>query len=599
MDDAGLLASLRQQLDDLECEAEACRRRLLAEFHAHCRLFLRDVPPDTAWDVRRALAACAAHYPALRPEIDEADSPRPPPPPPADCPAFQPSGRPACSRDRDLELHGLFTPSYLPLLDTSSRAAEPGPAAVGRAGIDQTSRHQPQPSPHAASLHRLLPPLQPLSVLDLPADAVRSTVDDARSSVSSDKSDCKPPRSALRRSSSMSKAPQSPRRVRFEFMGAEVLPTTSPQPSDYVGRRASSPDHDHDHDHDPSAFASNLGGDTADDDRVPPRKVFSSDALRALSRIPREEGVAWTVVNADDDVALDRQDPPLTVVGPTPAETACSPKPSKTLTALTRDGGETAANEVDVDESSDDGFLPMAKARSSAKKLPQAAAATPQASVNPSQAGLSTPASQNNRPPSTSSAPEGRDGQVLGRKNTEADDDGGGDDDDDENERDNDDGVFYFETEGQLAPTRSRPCPRPASSDEDVSGQSRANDVDESNVPAVAESPDKQISAFATSPAIPIRHSWGSRLSTASSVKFRPGSLGSYKGQPVMMPIVRDPRILADATSDLRVDDKDDQIAMEEGSLPRFPSTLFSFKERFIMEEMTGRGKSIKDESAG
>ncbi|KAM4054779.1 hypothetical protein HRG_005601 [Hirsutella rhossiliensis] len=597
MDEARLVDSLRQKLDELEREVEACRRHLLAEFHHHCRLLLRDVTPDAASDVKRVLAASFANYPALRPELD-ADSPSlgppPPPPPPPPLPppppapspppppppalpttpaaAFQPavSGRPQRARQRDLELRGLFTPSYLPLLDDSpvlglARTVPDPPlppeGGTGHAGMDQTSRH-------AASQHRLLPPVQPLSVPDLPADTARST-DDTRSSVSSDKSDSKPPRSALRRSSSMSKAPQSPRRVRFEFMGAEVLPTTSPQPSEFLRRRPSSPGPDGD---DPGAFASNLGADTADDDRVPPRKVSSSDALRALSRTPREEGVAWTVVNADVDQVPPDQHDALAATPPTAAPT--SPKtthgsiPTKTFSPKlssgdtpTKDGDD---DDDDDDNSSDDGFLAIAKARSSSQKPLQATAPAPKAPINPAHDGATTSASPTNRQSPRPSADQDEHGRTITDEDTEVDDD---------------DDVFHFETGG------------------------RNDDGDDEPNALETQTPEQQMSAYATSPAVPIRQSWGSRPSTTSGGKFRPGSLGSYKGQPLMMPIVRDPELLAQAgsvgLSDLRVDGIDDQTAMEEGSPPRFPSTPFSFKERFIMEEMMERAKSNKDESGG
>lgn len=622
MDEARLLDSLRQKLDELECEVEACRRHLLPEFHQHCRLLLRDVTPEAASDVKRALAASFANYPALRPEL-EADSPPPrplsrcpPPPPPSPPPisaAFQSAvcGRteaPARARHRDLELHGLFTPSFLPLLDDSPVSPRPAlgratgtvPAdpsllperGAGLAGMDQTSHHA---GAHAhGSPRRLLPAVQPLSVPDPPTDTARST-DDTRSSVSSDKSDSKPPRSALRRSSSMSKAPQSPRRVRFEFMGAEVLPTTSPQPSESLRRRPSSPGPDD------GAFASDLAGDTAEDERVPPRKVSSSDALRALSRTPREEGVAWTVVNADaDQFAPDQRDsfdatpPPA---APSPPKTTHSPLLTKTLSPK-RSSGETPTKDGhdgkgdSSSSSSDDGFLAMAKARSSSKKPSQATAHAPKAPIKPQQGGATTSASPTNR-----QSPRFRCAKSEHSRALHHDEDTGVD------EADDDDDVFHFDGEqGAPIKSRSRPSPPPAPREEDVAEHSEADDADESHV-LQAQTSESQMSTYATSPAVPIRQPWGSRPVTASGVKSRPGSLGSYKGQPILMPIVRNPELLAQAgsvgSSDKRMGDVDDQTAMEDGSPPRFPSTPFSFKERFIMEEMMERAKPNKDDRAG
>lgn len=610
MDETPLVDSLRQKLDELEREVEACRRHLLAEFHHHCRLLLRDVAPDAASEVKRVLAASFDSYPTLRPELD-ADSPRPSrprhpppsspsPPHPISAAAFQStSGSPPRARQRDLELRGLFTPSYLPLLDDDSSPVSPrldrdhaiGTApdpplppdgGSGHAAMDQTGHYG------AASQHRLLPPVPPLSVPDPANDTARST-DDARSSISSDKSDSKPPRSALRRSSSMSKAPQSPRRVRFEFMGAEVLPTTRPQPSGGLRRRPSSPGPDPD---DPTVFASNLGADTTEDDRVPPRKVSSSDALRALSRTPREEGVAWTIVNADVDQATPHRQHALPASPPTAASTPPKTSPGPTIPVKTfahkQSSAETpAADEHDEDEdeddddgsSSDDGFLAMPKARSFAKTPSQVPASAPEAPIKPPLGGATRPASPMSR---QLPRPDSAEGEHRYDDSSEVDDDD----------------VFHFEAGGPPAPARSRWSPRPASREQDKPEPSGADD-DEPNAPET-QTPEQQTSSFATSPAVPIRQSWGTRPGTTSGVKFRPGSVGSYKGQPLMMPIVRDPELLAQAgslgSSELRVGGVDDQTAMEDGSPPRFPSTPFSFKERFMMEEMMERSKSNEDE---
>ncbi|KAG6102750.1 hypothetical protein E4U30_002287 [Claviceps sp. LM220 group G6] len=129
--------------------------------------------------------------------------------------------------------------------------------------------------------------------------------DDSRSSISSDKSDSKPPRSAMRRSSSISKPPQSPRRVRFDFMGEEVLPTSSPRTSVFSDARIPSPgpaDNE-------AGCTSNLATDPGEDEEEPPpRKVSSSDALRALSRVSLDEDrTFWTVVNSDSEASDDCQ----------------------------------------------------------------------------------------------------------------------------------------------------------------------------------------------------------------------------------------------------------------------------------------------------
>ncbi|PFH59622.1 hypothetical protein XA68_12084 [Ophiocordyceps unilateralis] len=600
MDEARLVEALRRKLDDLERTLDACRRHLLAEFDKHCRSLLRDLAPDTAARVRLDIAAVFANYPALRPELAAAESPPPEGPSPAV--AFQPppavSGNP---RERELELQGLFTPTYLPLLDSSpavsvltSLVAAAAAAAVAASssspppleaqeGMEET-RVQPMP----ACLPSPSRPFILSANLDHGTDDARSSA----SSTSSDKSDSKPPRSALRRSPTMAKPPQSPRRVRFEFMGAEVLPTTSPQPSEPITRRPPSPkvdggdelDDDDDEeeelgenaDDDAAAFVSNLGGDTAEEELTSPRKVSSSDALRALSRTPLEEGVVWTVVNADADELANNQDrkdstspPPAASETESPAVSPIVPPPTTVAEGPTDDG------DSDSDADSDAGFLAMAGATSHRNRPFRPPAPTVGASLEPSSDGRTSPM---NKQLSSAHVVEEQGLAVTG----------------DAEEVDDDEELFHFETTGlSLSSSRSR---RVSWREEEVP---QPDPVDDESDATPARPSDNQFGVYATSPAVPIRQPRNSRTPD-STVKFRPGSLGSYKGQPLMMPIVRDPELLERALSDhsrsVRECDLDDRTAMEEGSPPKFPSTPFSFKERFIMEEMMERMKSNKDE---
>ncbi|RDA90669.1 hypothetical protein CP533_4676 [Ophiocordyceps camponoti-saundersi (nom. inval.)] len=583
MDEAPLVEALRRKLDGLEQSLESCRLRLLADFQQDCRFLLRDVPPDTAAQVRRAIAAVFANYPALRPELAAAESP------PAA--AFQPppavSGSP---RERELELQGLFTPTYLPLLDSSPASFLAAPNFVSPLSLErrvqgaaQEGMEEPMPS---SSRPFVLP------------ERGTPAADDARSSASSassDKSDSKPPRSALRRSPTMAKPPQSPRRVRFEFMGAEVLPTTSPQPSEIVTRRPPSPkvdggdddgdedddddDDDENADDDTTAFVSNLAGDTTEEEPTIPRKVSSSDALRALSRTPLEEGVVWTVVNADADDSAATQDGKDATSPPSAASEAESPVTSLNVgppKIIAQETTDNVDSESDVD--SDSGFLAMAGAKSHKDKPSQAPNTATGPSIRPSSDdGTRSVTPTNNQ---LSSAQEVEvSGSALPRDDIEVEDD---------------EDVFHFETAGLSLSTKPS---RRSSWREEKAPQSE-NDDDELDTASVQPS-DGQFGIYATSPAVPIRQPRNSR-SSDSSVKFRPGSVGSYKGQPLMMPIVRDPEVLERALSDdspvVRECDLDDQTAMEEGSPPRFPSTPFSFSERFMMEEMMERMKSNKDE---
>ncbi|UNI14423.1 hypothetical protein JDV02_001053 [Purpureocillium takamizusanense] len=609
--EARLLDSLHQRLRQHELTIQATRRELLADFQQYCDRLLHDVPLHHAASVRSAIAASfLSSYPTLRPEllpppIDSHPSgvPRPtafqqPPSPPPASPSASAEAPARSPRERERELQGLFTPTYLPLLDdfpTLPRPADP-PAPAPPPG---SSRSTPLPGmelqdtvgePVAAAAddkpgeqrleYAALPdhPVTPAHLFNVSTWSNSRAADDTRSSISSDKSDSKPTKSALRRSSSISKPPQSPRRVRFEFMGAEVLPTTSPQPSEFIAPRPPSPQSDDD-----VGFSSNLGaqiGEEEDEDAytAPPRKVSSSDALRALSRAPLDEGTVWTVVNPDDDEAASGIPPPVPIA---PVENL-DPEANQHLppTALS-DAKDTTKREEHVskngsdetpdmadsdgDDSSDDDFLAMAKTRKS-KPLQTAAPTSPPAltkSNSTSHVGRQAPS----KPDATAVAAS----------------------DDEDDGAEGDDDMFFFEAGGLSAPPRPRPRPPLPDLEQDdeheATEASKTQNQDGSD-PHQADADDSKTSLFATSPAVPIRHA--SRAS--ATVRFQPGSLGSYKGRPLMMPIVRDPEILAQANSvkgsSLRVDGIDDEVAMAEGSPPPFPSTPLSFRGRYIMEEM-------------
>ncbi|KAJ6446339.1 UPF0023 family protein [Purpureocillium lavendulum] len=607
--EARLLDGLHHRLRQHELTIQATRRELLADFQRYYEDALRGVPLHHAASIRSAITASfLSSYPTLRPEL-------PPPPPPIDShpsgdpssAAFQPSSsRPPASgsadtpgspREREHELQGLFTPTYLPLLegfptlprsvDPPALASPPGspqPTSLPGMELQGTSRDS---DPAAAADDK--PDEQRIEYAALPDHPVTPTqlfnastwprADDSRSSVSSDKSDSKPTKSALRRSSSISKPPQSPRRVRFEFMGAEVLPTASPQPSDYITPRPPSPESD-----DGAGFSSNLGGQVGEEEDEeeqgpPPRKVSSSDALRALSRAPLDEGTVWTVVNADEDEAAPDAPPPAPDA---PVGTWMSDPDQTVATDLSNAGphdttrsevdhfraesneAPNGGNKSDDDDSSDDGFLAMAKTRKP-KTSPAAAPALPTTSTD-------------------TTLRNHVDEQAVKSEVTAT----ASDDDDDGDDDPEGDDMFFFEAGGLSAPPRPRPRPPLPDLEEDedeaADDPTTTND-DESSTPT-GDADDTKTSLFATSPAVPIRH--GSRVS--ATVRFQPGSLGSYKGRPLMMPIVRNPEVLAEANSvkrsSLKVDGIDDETAMAEGSPPPFPSTPLSFRGRFIMEEM-------------
>ena len=611
--EAKLLDCLHHRLDELEQQIQARRRELVADFQHYYHDLLHGVPPDTVSNVRRALAASLSDYPTLRPELLEAESQLPETPRAA---AFQPSAPfavsrradvPGSPRERENELRGLFTPTYLPLLDSTPMLSKPvlagplGPAAgvsestllpervssgIGQGNVASTDGMTEQGSGQRDAPDQWLPPAPPFSVPTLRNNSTHS-IDDTRSSVSSDKSDSKPTRSALRRSSSITKPPQSPRRVRFEFMGAEVLPTSSPQPPEFMGPRPGSPDPNDDGSD--AAFNSNLGGETIEEENVPPRKVSSSDALRALSRVPLEAGPVWTIVNAEaDEVAPDQRE---TAIGqhdkspPSLAALRTMPESSRTSESEPR-VGHSDQNQVGTsegDDSSDDGFLAMKKTKSSSKKplLPP----MPQSPSEPPQDSATTLTSQTSKEVSHTDKAEEDEGL--------ANSDGEGLDDDDD--------MFHFEAGGLTAPPRPRSRPPPKAEEEEEETVEEAESEseepqskdDESSAPH-ADVAESQVSMYATSPAVHIQRAAGSR---AASVKFQPGSLGSYKGRALMMPIVSDPEVLEQAMNfkptKRQSGGMDDVTAMAEGSLRHLPPSIpLSFKERFSLDEMMRPSKS-------
>ncbi|CAM1508793.1 Fc.00g056410.m01.CDS01 [Cosmosporella sp. VM-42] len=89
--------------------------------------------------------------------------------------------------------------------------------------------------------------------------------------------------------------PLGPKRVHFEPIGVQALPTASPQSSNLMAHRISSPDVPDD----PVNPGSILGDDV--EDQPPPRKISSS-------RTAPEEDTVWASVNSSPDVIIVEQE---------------------------------------------------------------------------------------------------------------------------------------------------------------------------------------------------------------------------------------------------------------------------------------------------
>ncbi|KAL6698675.1 hypothetical protein J3F84DRAFT_231123 [Trichoderma pleuroticola] len=630
--EATLLSSLHTKLDDLEGKMLAYRYDLVSDFQRYYHDLLTGVNPSVATSIQQAISPSFANYPTLRPELEpdlEAADSQPPDPA-----AFQqapvpevavaarieaPSPNPNSSpRERETELQGLFTPSYLPLLDSSPPynrrpVATSTVASTGTTTPTQTAlafpllpvMAPPDADNGTATDHGITAGggLATTGNSETPADAqapaeahrlVRTTTEESTSSVNSDKSDSKTRRSALRRSSSISKPPQSPRRVRFEFMGAEVLPTSSPQQVEFITPAASEPALE-----DEPIASDMILGDDIDEWEPPVRKSSSTEALRALSRAPAEEGTVWTVVNPDSDRPKSEQDGTSTPTLERPGsieQSTSTANYSRIDTPSVRvvHGGNATSivsnnvnnrrseNGKDADDSSDDEdeYLAMGKRKTSTAQKPASVsvAQLPAARVSN---GLAAATSTQDKPhfsPSNSNSP--KESRSLASVEDESVDDYGDDDD-----------MFEFEPGGLSAPPKPRERPPLPADEEEPSDDDESQD----DVPNMGR--PSQPTLYSTSPAVSIaRPRPENAMSTVS--RFQPGSLGSYKGRPVIMPVVRNPEVHARAASlgqfNTFVGGLDGRSGMDEGDLssfrasvvqPGFTGTPRSFTERFMMEE--------------
>jgi hypothetical protein len=618
--EASLVNSLQQKLDDLDRKVQVYRLERLAEFHQFYHQLLHDQPAAAVANVRRAIVPSLSTYDALRPDIDKTESRSTSMPNPA---AFQPGTLPSTASPPSTELHereqefqGLFTPSYLPLLDSRSgptttshphvhTAATTTAPAAGDNGVpmspgsDLTERASAStrgngavagpetPGPGDDLLRDSLDSAQ----LPIKPPHARQSTDDTSSSSLSEKSDGKVRRSALRRSPPLT----SPKRVRFDFKGLEVLPTASPQHSELPTPRPSSPASKQEQ----SVFASILGVDEEDDYVPPPKKVSSSEALRALSRTPLEEGTVWTVVNPDtEESSSSPQSESTFISSSTSNQPETPPKPSSASSEgignlrtnsspHSCDQEATAECESDQEESSDEEeFLAMGKRKSSPKKpvirsVPASAAAS--AATAPD-AGKTAP-DRPSEPQSTGSLDEEKD---------QASSDDIIDEEDDE--------LFHFEAGGLTPPPKPRARPRPpplqeSEDDDELEDEAHGSGILKQHAPERSSSVSIARSAEPEGPPTP------------TSAKFQAGSLGSYKGRSVIMPVVKDPTLHAQAASlgefHSFVGSLDGRSGMDEGDASSFRASMVSsvfsgtprsLTERMMMEDMEAHRRARKEE---
>lgn len=309
-DTTKLISELTSKLADLDSKVAAYRLDMAAEFTRHSEEVLRSVPEDVAYQVSQAISESLTNFPSLYPPESLNSSPSPAPinledtiqrplgsPPPLlphTSGSLKDAALPTQQRgphERELEFQGLFTPTYLPLLEKVDRPIHLPPASSATAEAATTDRHLSVTSAQESKTSHCQSRPSPLR------RATNTSID----SVVSDSSSTKTRKSALRRSSGSSKPPDSPRdprRVRFDFQGQEVLPSSSPQPiatslpeSNNVREESTPVKH---------SYTTSLGDVEGEEDQnQPPKKVSSTQALRALSKAPLDEGTIWTIVNTE------------------------------------------------------------------------------------------------------------------------------------------------------------------------------------------------------------------------------------------------------------------------------------------------------------
>ncbi|KHN95140.1 uncharacterized protein MAM_07025 [Metarhizium album ARSEF 1941] len=371
----------------------------------------------------------------------------------------------------------------------------------------------------------------------------------------------------------------------------------SPQPSAFISARIPSPDPMGDDTNCVSHLATVPG---EDEEQASPRKISSSDALRALSRAPLEEdGTVWTVVNSDLEDAAPHQ-PHSSWRGSLAGETAAKSPTAvastattdlePTWTATTRltyttAGDTNGASSDSEEESSDDDFLTMGKLKSpvsSASRAQELLSPTKSAErVTSAQLGdqssLSPKTGKLNTENLTGEANHGVPGAI-------------GDEDE----------LFQFEEEGLGLPARPRQTRRPAGKLDSNDGQSDHDD-------GSSETPTPQpLTLYATSPAIPI-----TRLAnqdqepgppTPARAKFESHTVGSYRGRPLTVPVLRNPEVLSQLGSARPVNeivgsvhhrgptDAFNPASFQESAQQAM--TFSSFSERLMMEDMMEAAKA-------
>ncbi|KAI1180155.1 hypothetical protein F4777DRAFT_363743 [Nemania sp. FL0916] len=532
MDDTTTLVSeLLNKLAELDRKVCDYRQEMAVDFQRYSHDLLRSAPEHVSARVEEVLADELHNYPALAPGFASADTASADPgrPPVAQWPrrgrASPPPVLPHTSgvppndssppdRNRDREFHGLFMPSYLPLLEVvqSSMPVTP-PAIVSLPAVPRENQSNQGQEPS---------PLAQLDAILRRPNPVRHSTEDTTSSITSDDSVSRARRSALRRSSSGSTkdAAQSPRRVRFDVEGEEVLPTVSPPTSPRIHDLPISPlledqtapihnalNHEG-YDEESSVFGNS-----------PPRpkKISSTERLKALARSSTEDTSQWTVVGdihdeeeEEDGLVMSTSKRKSNVVAPDPA-------PFVPLAGLTdshhgtveplRDPANANYDDQDISEPQDDGLglslLSSSKEKNSISSAQSSHNGVAEAGRDENSSSQQVPTSGTKTSISNSSPP------YSNALNLEED-------------------MFSFDDEELGLDTRT------ADTDAKYIDEDEPEAEEQADRPLAANLEEEPVvSLYSTSPAISIAKpaSFSSRQAGAS--------VGSYKGKPFIIDVIR------------------------------------------------------------
>ncbi|RYO84540.1 hypothetical protein DL766_004506 [Monosporascus sp. MC13-8B] len=611
-DTTSLVSELLQKLAELQRKVDNYSQDMAQQFKRYKDELLKGVPRDVSSKVEKAITDSLHQYPALRSGIENqrhpaADSHLPPttstththgtstpvhnlngmarsggvvspPPVSLNTTGIPLDNGPRSPHEREREFHGLFIPSYLPLLEAAERDS-PAPTSSPLPTVPKNSDKGEPNRVEAASSQSLAP-----IVVSRP-DPVRRYTEETLSSITSDDSNSRVKKSALRRSSSSSIKPFSPRRVRFDVEGQEVLPTASPQsrPADLPGTQLGN---DTNTSNEPSR--SDIVGGGGDLDLLgssPPRpkKITSTEKLKALARNSTEDTSKWTVVG--NQGSEDDEEDELVMAdfnGRRRGGASQAPAATHNRTSISHDINNTHPPNLlgpplqmvkgkeggdDAEDESDDDILSM-PALSSFKGRKR---------FSPPESTITTPKEM---------APQhhkSKDGAATSRKTTtEASHVYDVGDFDEE-------AMFDFEDvpPGDSASSRTATKPDTKYIEED----------EPEDLPVKPPAKPVKETSHPRSPGVPIAKR-STPTVTSPQGRVRAGSVGSLRGKPLHMNSVRDEKILeqAAAMGDIQtfigsVDGRTgiDETTSYQPEATKFVGTPRSFSERLMKEELESR----------